>query len=280
MEVIYNLKDFEKSRNSLNSKNISIGFVPTMGALHMGHLSLIETAKKSCDVVVISIFVNPTQFNNPLDLKNYPREHEMDIVKLLPLKPDLVFIPTVKDIYPEPDTRQFDFGQLDKVMEGTSRPGHFNGVAQVVSRLFDIVKPNKAFFGQKDFQQLAIIKSLVKKLNYKLEIVPCPIIREKSGLAMSSRNGQLSEKDKENAAYIYKVLKEAKDSFPALSIEEITKIAIEKFNNHPNIQLEYFEIVDSERLTRADSMNDSLGLTACVAVKINTVRLIDNIIFV
>ena len=163
MEVIYKLKDFEKYRNSLNSKKISIGFVPTMGALHKGHLTLVETAKKSCDVVIVSIFVNPTQFNDPLDLKNYPREIEEDIEKLSPLKPDLIFIPTVKDIYPERDTRQFDFGQLDKVMEGASRPGHFNGVAQVVSRLFDIVIPNKAFFGQKDFQQLAIIKSLVQK---------------------------------------------------------------------------------------------------------------------
>jgi len=280
MEVIYNLRDFEKYRFSLNSKNISIGFVPTMGALHKGHLSLVETAQKSCDFVIISIFVNPTQFNDPLDLKNYPRENEEDIEKLSPLKPDLIFIPAVKDIYPEPDTRQFDFGQLDKVMEGASRPGHFNGVAQVVSRLFDIVRPDKAFFGQKDFQQLAVIKSLVKQLNYKIEIIPCPIIREKSGLAMSSRNGLLSEKDKKDAAFIYKVLREARDSFPALSTEEITRIAIDKFNNHPNISLVYFEIVDSDRLTRVKSMENSLGLTACVAVKINNIRLIDNLIFV
>jgi len=280
MEVIYNLNRFQEYRNSLDSQSISIGFVPTMGALHKGHLSLVEKAKENSDIVIISIFVNPTQFNDPNDLKNYPREFEKDIEKLSLLNPDVIFIPEVKDIYPKPDTRQFDFGLLDKVMEGATRPGHFNGVAQVVSRLFDIVRPNRAFFGQKDFQQLAIIKSLVKLYDYNVEIISCPIIREKSGLAMSSRNSLLSEGAKEDAAIIYKVLQELKSSFPTLTIDEITRIAVEKFNNYPNINLIYLEIVNSESLQPVNEQDYGSGLVACIAVKINNVRLIDNLIFV
>ncbi|MCK4920286.1 MAG: pantoate--beta-alanine ligase [Bacteroidales bacterium] len=280
MEVIYNLSDFREYRNSLDSQSKIIGFVPTMGALHAGHLSLVEKAKKSSEIVIISIFVNPTQFNDPADLMNYPKDIKKDIAKLTPYNPDVIFIPGLKDIYPKPDTRQFDFGNLDKIMEGESRPGHFKGVAQVVSRLFDIVRPHSAFFGQKDFQQLAIIKSLVKQLDYKIEIISCPIVREKNGLAMSSRNMLLSEEARNVAGFIYKVLWEAKESYPSLLPEEISKTAVEKFKNHPDLKLIYFEIIDSESLESGKALNKSSKLVACVAVKINDVRLIDNLIFV
>ena len=165
-----------------------IGFVPTMGALHAGHRSLVEKARRECKIVVVSVFVNPTQFNDKTDLKNYPRTPEADLAILEEAGADIVLMPTVEEIYPEPDTRQFDFGLIDKVMEGATRPGHFNGVAQVVSRLFDIVKPGKAYFGEKDFQQIAVIKAMVKQLGLELEIVECPIIRDIDGLALSSRN--------------------------------------------------------------------------------------------
>ncbi len=280
MEVIYNLSDFREYRNSLDSQSKIIGFVPTMGALHAGHLSLVEKAKKSSEIVIISIFVNPTQFNDSADLMNYPKDIKKDIAKLTPYNPDVIFIPGLKDIYPKPDTRQFDFGNLDKIMEGESRPGHFKGVAQVVSRLFDIVRPHSAFFGQKDFQQLAIIKSLVKQLDYKIEIISCPIVREKNGLAMSSRNMLLSEEARNVAGFIYKVLWEAKESYPSLLPEEISKTAVEKFKNHPDLKLIYFEIIDSESLESGKALNKSSKLVACVAVKINDVRLIDNLIFV
>ncbi|MCF8378489.1 MAG: pantoate--beta-alanine ligase [Bacteroidales bacterium] len=279
MEIIYNLPDFREFRSLLDSQSKSIGFVPTMGALHNGHLSLIQKAMESCEIVIVSIFVNPTQFNDPNDLKNYPREIEKDIKKLSPLNPNVIFIPGVEDIYPKPDTRIFDFGNLDKVMEGATRPGHFNGVAQVVSRLFDIVRPHKAFFGQKDFQQLAIIKAMVLQLDYKIEIVSCPIIREENGLAMSSRNSLLTEAERKNASFIYKILKEAKASYPALTIEEISNTAVKKFENQPGINLIYFEIVDSKSLAPVKTPDNSSEIVACVAVKINAVRLIDNLIF-
>ena len=186
-----------------------IGFVPTMGALHEGHLSLVKDSKKNSDITVVSIFVNPTQFNDPEDLKRYPRTLEKDLDLLKSVNCDLVFAPSVEEIYPEPDTRKFDFGYLESIMEGAKRPGHFNGVGQVVSRLFDIVQPHKAFFGMKDFQQVAIIKNMVKQLNYSVEIISCPIVREENGLAKSSRNTLLEENYKKNAPHIYATLKKA-----------------------------------------------------------------------
>jgi pantoate--beta-alanine ligase len=200
-----------------------IGFVPTMGALHEGHLSLIKESKKNSDITVVSMFVNPPQFNDPEDLKRYPRTLEKDIELLKTVDCDLVFAPSVMEIYPEPDTRKFDFGYLESIMEGAKRPGHFNGVGQVVSRLFDIVQPHKSFFGMKDFQQVAIIKNMVKQLNCPVEIIPCPIIREESGLAKSSRNTLLDENHKKNAPHIYATLKKARTFVPDMKVEELKK---------------------------------------------------------
>ena len=193
MEIITTSSSISSKVEELKTAGKTIGFVPTMGALHEGHLSLVRIASGHCDVVVVSVFVNPTQFNDPKDLERYPRDLQKDAKLLSETRCELIFAPTVQDIYPEPDTRVFDFGLIDKVMEGKYRPGHFNGVAQVVSRLFDIVKPHKAFFGEKDFQQLAVIREMVRQLKLEVEIVACPIVREADGLAMSSRNLLLNE---------------------------------------------------------------------------------------
>ena len=194
MEIITSSSSLSAKVEALKKAAKSIGFVPTMGALHKGHISLVNIAGKNTDVVIVSIFVNPTQFNNAMDLERYPRDIHKDAKLLADTPCELIFAPTVKEIYPEPDNREFDFGQIDKVMEGYYRPGHFRGVAQVVSRLFDIVQPDKAFFGEKDFQQLAIVRELVRQLNSGIEIVGCPIVREADGLAMSSRNMLLDRK--------------------------------------------------------------------------------------
>ncbi|MFW5820436.1 MAG: pantoate--beta-alanine ligase [Bacteroidota bacterium] len=266
-------------RKSLEKTAGIIGLVPTMGALHQGHLSLIEAAKKECDVVVVSIFINPTQFNDPVDLKNYPRTTREDTKLLAEIGTDVLFMPGVHDIYPHPDSRVFNFGQLEKVMEGKYRPGHFNGVAQVVSILFDIIKPHKAYFGQKDFQQLTIIKELVRQLDLDIEIVSCPIIREKSGLAMSSRNRRLDEKSMDDAAIIYKTLRSVIEKKDEKSPAELARWGAEIIDSHPAIELEYFRIVNTGNLQPAKKWGGSGEQVACVAVKINNVRLIDNMIF-
>jgi len=202
MQVVKHINDLQSILNDKRAEGLSIGFVPTMGALHEGHLSLVQIAGHQTNFVLVSIFVNPTQFNDKNDLLRYPRNLQNDIKLLQETDCQLVFAPEVDEIYPEPDTRIFDFGALEHVMEGKFRPGHFNGVAQVVSRLFDIVQPDKAFFGQKDFQQLAIIQEMVRKLNLQVKIVPCPIVRERDGLAMSSRNMLLSPEQRQARAHI------------------------------------------------------------------------------
>ena len=207
-----------KLSEALKQRKGTCGFVPTMGALHEGHLSLVDRCRKECDTVVVSVFVNPTQFNDPNDLKNYPRTAEADIALLEKAGADFAFMPSVEEIYPEKDTRIFDFGQLDKVMEGPSRPGHFNGVAQVVSRLFDIVGCDTAYFGEKDFQQIAIIREMVRQLNYPIRIVACPIVRESDGLAMSSRNLLLTPEHRKAAPLIYQSLREAAELHRALPV--------------------------------------------------------------
>jgi pantoate--beta-alanine ligase len=262
-----------------NDKKL-IGFVPTMGALHQGHLSLIDEAAKSCEKIVVSIFVNPTQFNDPNDLRNYPRNLEKD-VELLDKhgKTNFVYAPEVQDIYPEPDLRVFDFGSLDKVMEGAHRPGHFNGVAQVVSKLFTIVKPHKAFFGQKDFQQLAIVRQLVKQMNSNIEIFSCPIIREKDGLAMSSRNVLLNPEERKHAANISGILFKANELSKTLDVDELTKWVTNQISNDEFLNIEYFQIVDSKTLMPVENWNQPGEKQACVAVKVGKVRLIDNIKF-
>jgi pantoate--beta-alanine ligase len=258
-------------------KNGSIGFVPTMGALHKGHLSLVELAVKNNTFAVVSIFVNPTQFNDPVDLKRYPRNLEADLKQLESTGCHVVFAPDASEIYPEPDKRQFDFGLLEQVMEGMHRPGHFNGVAQVVSRLFEIVKPDKAYFGLKDFQQLSIIKALVRQLNLPVEIIPCPIIREQSGLAMSSRNELLSADERRNAAVIYKTLNEAKKLKGEKTVQELENWVRDCINKTPFLNVEYFKVVDNENLLPVNNWNDKGEKTGCIAVHCGKVRLIDNI---
>ncbi|MCD7962472.1 MAG: pantoate--beta-alanine ligase [Rikenellaceae bacterium] len=258
---------------------IITGFVPTMGALHEGHLSLVERCRRECDLTVVSIFVNPTQFNDPGDLKNYPRTPERDRSLLEKAGVDVVFMPDVDEIYPEKDVRLFSFGHLDKVMEGEKRPGHFNGVAQIVSKLFDIVQPEKAYFGEKDFQQLAIIRALIKKLGYNIEIVGCPIKRDGDGLALSSRNVLLNPQQRQAAPLIYRVLSQAVGMKDEKSIEELCLWVTENIDRDPELKVEYFNIVDSLTLQPVKDWNENGEKYGCIAVKVGNVRLIDNLKF-
>lgn len=254
-----------------------IGFVPTMGALHAGHRSLVEKARRECKIVVVSVFVNPTQFNDKTDLKNYPRTPEADLAILEEAGADIVLMPTVEEIYPEPDTRQFDFGLIDKVMEGATRPGHFNGVAQVVSRLFDIVKPGKAYFGEKDFQQIAVIKAMVKQLGLELEIVECPIIRDIDGLALSSRNLLLTAEHRAAAPEIYATLKQCADKAQQMTPQQLTEWVISEVEKSELLKVIYFQAVDSLSMQEVASWQQSEHIQGCIAVQAGAIRLIDNV---
>jgi pantoate--beta-alanine ligase len=258
------------------------GFVPTMGALHEGHLSLVGKAVENCRMAAVSIFVNPTQFNDPDDLLKYPRTLDSDLRMLSGLlrENDFVFVPSVEEIYPTSDKRRFDFGDLERVMEGVHRPGHFNGVAQVVSRLFDIIRPSCAFFGQKDFQQLAIIRELARREFPKTEIIACPIVREDDGLAMSSRNRRLPEHIRERAGEIYRTLIAAAAMISDYEIHEIKEFVTDRINMIPDFRLEYFEIVEENTLAPVRScieMSPEKKYFGCIALFAGEVRLIDNI---
>ena len=266
-----------KLSEALKQRKGTCGFVPTMGALHEGHLSLVDRCRKECDTVVVSVFVNPTQFNDPNDLKNYPRTAEADIALLEKAGADFAFMPSVEEIYPEKDTRVFDFGLLDKVMEGPSRPGHFNGVAQVVSRLFDIVGCDTAYFGEKDFQQIAIIREMVRQLNYPIRIVPCPIVRNTDGLAMSSRNLLLTPEHRKAAPLIYQTLREEVDLHRAFPVEETKRRIMERINANPLLRVEYFSIVNADTLQDINDWSEAENIRGCIVVHAGTVRLIDNI---
>lgn len=261
------------------AEGLTIGFVPTMGALHQGHLSLQERSHKENNYSVCSIFVNPIQFNNPEDLAKYPRTEEKDIQMLKEAGCDLVFMPAVGEMYPEENKTIYDFGHLDKVMEGQFRPGHFNGVAVVVKKFFDIVQPHRAYFGEKDYQQLAIIKTLVKMLNIPVDIVPCPTMREPSGLAMSSRNERLSPSDRQTASAIYKSMMEARALVPALMPKELEKWVINKINSTAGLETEYFSLVDADTLLPVHEWRQGQRVIGCVAAYISGVRLIDNMLF-
>ncbi len=259
-----------------------VGFVPTMGALHKGHLSLAESAVQKCPVVVVSIFVNPTQFNDKNDLKNYPRtlDKDLEILQKALRETDIVFTPTNEEIYPEEDKRKFHFGNLDNVMEALHRPGHFNGVAQVVSRLFEIVEPDIAIFGMKDFQQLAVIKALVKQTGNKVRIIGSPIIRENDGLAMSSRNRLLSPEIRKNAPVIFKTIAAVNSMIKKHDIPEIKSFVDNSLNNIPGFNVEYFEIVDDTELIPVSKKEEMIKINkyfGCIAVKAGKIRLIDNI---
>lgn len=278
MRVFNTQSDIRKYLGDQKSNGLKIGFVPTMGALHEGHLSLLKEAKADSDLVVCSIFVNPIQFNNNNDLKKYPREIESDIEKLKSVECDVLFHPSVEEMYPVPDETIFNFGELDKVMEGQHRPGHFNGVAVVVKKLFEIVEPDKAFFGLKDYQQLVIIHRLTQDFNLPVEIIPCPTAREESGLAMSSRNELLSESDRDQAAIIYEILKMVKVQAGFTPVNELKADIYKQFKRNRNMDLEYFDIVDMYSLKPIKAWAASNNVIACIAVNIGNVRLIDNLI--
>jgi len=279
MEIVKLIAEIKGKISKFKAEGKTIGFVPTMGALHQGHLSLTEISVKNNDITIVSIFVNPTQFNNQEDLTTYPRTLNEDLEKLLVYKPDLIFIPEVGEIYPKPDTRIFEFGLLDKVMEGKNRPGHFNGVAQVVSRLFDIVSPDNAYFGQKDFQQVAVIKQMAKDLKLSVNIVPCPIIREKDGLAMSSRNVLLSKEQRKNACKISETLFKARNLATELSVSQLKEWVVEEINKNIYLSVEYFEIVNDTTLEVIKDWNESNNKIGCITVQVGKTRLIDNVTF-
>lgn len=275
METITNS---EELRRALGSRDRSgIGFVPTMGALHAGHRSLVERARRECATVVVSVFVNPTQFNDKTDLKNYPRTPEADLRLLEEVGADYVFMPSVEEVYPEPDTRTFDFGMINKVMEGATRPGHFNGVAQVVSRLFDLVKPAKAYFGEKDFQQIAVIREMVRQLRIPVEIIPCPIVRGEDGLALSSRNTLLDTDHRTAAPYIYKVLKAAVEKSHQTTPDQLAAWVTAQVESNPLLKVIYFQVVDAATMQQVRTWEESPAIQGCIAVQAGDIRLIDNI---
>jgi len=278
--IVYRTKtDLTGHLLTLKNEGKTIGLVPTMGALHQGHMSLVEKARAENDIVVVTIFVNPTQFNDPSDLDHYPRTLDQDLELLRQLEADLVFVPSVKEMYPEEDMQIFDLGGLDKVMEGKYRQGHFNGVAQIVSKLFLLVRPHRAYFGQKDFQQLVIIRRLVESLGLDLTIVPCPIIREKDGLAMSSRNTRLNKEERKLAPFIYETLVKAREKMESLNPSQVKEWVILQFKKQSDLDLEYFEIIEDKELMPIDEWDKEMNKVACLAVLLGEVRLIDNLNF-
>lgn len=278
MEVIRTVDGLRKSLAEARKGGRSVGLVPTMGALHAGHISLVDRARKENDVVVVSVFVNPTQFNNKEDLATYPRTEEADCAKLEAAGVDFAFIPTVEEMYPEPDNRVFDLGEVAEVMEGPMRPGHFNGVAQVVSKLFAMVEPDRAYFGEKDFQQIAVIRRMVEIEKFPIRIVDCPILRESDGLAMSSRNTRLTAEQRAIAPEIYKALKASTDYARNHSLAETKQHVIDAINAVDGLEVEYYEIVDPLTMQPLSQWpSDGGDAQGCITVYCGKVRLIDNI---
>ncbi|MBD0725412.1 pantoate--beta-alanine ligase [Flavobacterium sp. L1I52] len=279
MPIFYGKATLTEFLNSVKTSNSTIGFVPTMGALHQGHLSLMQQSLTENQHTVVSIFVNPTQFNNPEDLEKYPRTLEADTQKIASLDPNIiVYAPSVEDIYEGNVTSQdFDFDGLENQMEGKFRPGHFNGVGTIVKRLFEIVTPTNAYFGEKDFQQLQIVKKMVHKNHLKVNIIGCPIFREANGLAMSSRNERLSATEREQAAVIYKILTAAKEKFKTQNCEEVKQWVEKTFKTNEMFDLEYFEIANEETLTPCEAKLKDKNYRAFIAVFVNNIRLIDTI---
>lgn len=277
MKLISTIKDLKSLLDECRAAGKTVGLVPTMGALHQGHASLVERAVKENDIAVVSVFVNPTQFNDKNDLKNYPRTLEADCALLENIGADIAFAPSVEEMYPTEDTRQFSFAPIDTVMEGACRPGHFNGVAQIVSKLFYAVEPDKAYFGEKDFQQLAIIREMVRQLDLKLEIVGCPIVREADGLAMSSRNTLLTADERQRALTISRTLFASLDYAAGNSLAATKAFVEEKINSTPGLELEYYQIVDGNTLQEINEWSDSDYIVGCIALFCGKIRLIDNI---
>lgn len=275
MIVVETIKSLKQELEKYNSKNV--GFVPTMGALHDGHISLVKRSVEENDVTVVSVFVNPTQFNDKADLERYPRTEEADKKLLEAAGCDIVFMPQVEEMYPEEDTRVFNFGSIETVMEGKYRPGHFNGVAQIVSKLFNAVEPTRSYFGEKDFQQVAIIRDMVKQLNIPVEIIACPIIREESGLARSSRNELLSAEERKKAALISQVLSKSVNFAKEMSVEEVKNWVNDQFKSDDTFKMDYYDIVDGNSLQSVSSWDESDYIVGCIAIYCGKIRLIDNI---
>ena len=279
MKLIHTVCELRAELDVQRKAGKKIGFVPTMGALHEGHASLVKLAVAENDVVVVSDFVNPTQFNDQNDLLKYPRTLEADCELLEKVGAHYVFAPSVEEIYPEPDTRQFSYAPLDTVMEGKFRPGHFNGVCQVVSKLFMMVEPHCAYFGEKDFQQLAIIREMVKQMNFPIRIVGCPIVRESDGLALSSRNARLSDVQRVQALNISKTLFASKEYAATHTVDETQAFVEQAIAASEGLELEYFEIVDGLTLQKIAGWDDTDYAVGCITVFCGEVRLIDNIKF-
>lgn len=276
MKIFYKISELKEHLVQLRQRGKTVGFVPTMGALHPGHISLIEIANTQCDISVCSIFVNPNQFNNPDDLKRYPRTPENDIKLLEEGNCDVLYMPEVKDIYPENDTRHFSFGYLDEILEGATRPGHYNGVGQVVSILLQGIEPDKAFFGSKDYQQVMIVKSLVKQLNIPVEIVSCPILRELDGLAMSSRNTLLNEEERVIASLVPRIMQQANNIVKQKGIAEAKQFVNDITSKVSIMKLDYFEVCNAETLEIKNDYNSNEKFVSLIAVFVGKIRLIDN----
>lgn len=279
MEIIETTARLTEAVADARRRGLTIGLVPTMGALHAGHISLVERARRECDFVIVSIFVNPTQFNNPDDLRTYPRTPAADCDLLRAAGVDVAFTPTAEEIYPEPDTRVFDLGPVAEVMEGAMRPGHFNGVAQIVSKLFALARPHRAYFGEKDFQQIAVIRNMVETEGIDVEIVPCPIRRADDGLALSSRNALLTPEQRHLAPEIHRALADSVEYSRSHSIRATHDTVVERINAVPQMEVEYFEIVDGRTLLPLEEWEESPWVVGCITVYCGKVRLIDNICY-
>ncbi|MBR6032057.1 MAG: pantoate--beta-alanine ligase [Bacteroidaceae bacterium] len=277
MTVINTISELRECLAQHRKEGHSIGLVPTMGALHEGHASLVRRSVKENDVTVVSIFLNPTQFNDPKDLERYPRTLDADCRILEQCGADIAFAPTVKEIYPEPDTRQFSYPPTDTVMEGAMRPGHFNGVCQIVSKLFSYVEPDRGYFGEKDYQQIAVIRRMADDLGFRLQIVPCPVVRQSDGLALSSRNALLSPEERKTAANIYRILNESRSL--GLSVQQTHDWVVKEINAIPGLEVQYFSIVDGDSLADVTSWDETASIVGCITVFCGTtpIRLIDHI---
>ena len=279
MKIIYTVAALQLAVTEAKQQGLSVGLVPTMGALHEGHASLIRQCVAENQLTVVSVFVNPTQFNDPKDLQHYPRTFEADAQLIASLGGDIVFAPSVEEIYPQEDKRVFSYPPIDTVMEGARRPGHFNGVCQIVSKLFDMVSPDKAYFGEKDFQQIAVVRAMMRDLGYKFQLVPCPIVRETSGLALSSRNALMSEDERVLATNIYRTLRESVVFSQAHTVAETQQFVVNQLNALEGLEVEYYEIVNGETLQTVTSWEDAAQIQGCITVFCGArpVRLIDNI---
>ena len=277
MNIVNKISELRLALDECRGRGCSIGLVPTMGALHEGHASLVRRSVAENDVTVVSVFLNPTQFNDPKDLERYPRTLEADCELLDACGADIVFAPGVEEIYPEPDTRCFSYPPTDSVMEGAMRPGHFNGVCQIVSKLFSYVEPDKAYFGEKDYQQIAVIRRMVADLGFGLEIGPCPVIRQSDGLAMSSRNTLLSDEERQTAANIYRVLNESRTL--GLTVQQTHDYVVNEIDAIPMLEVQYFNIVDGDTLADVSSWDEAQSIVGCITVFCGEkpIRLIDHI---